>query len=177
MNDLIQNLSENAVGILKKEGHLNPIAFLLDSDRVITIVELKFTDDEEKYKSYLAVGKIAEKAKANRVILINDVAARIYKTKKEAEYAYENYDHESPLSYPESMRLDGILFIDINIESECIKEYFLRYERENEEFKFHKLSKLGSFVEEEIGKTNDFGETGVFSGILIENVLRGYNKS
>lgn len=168
MDELIKGLSQQASKLLKKDKRLMPVAFLIQSNQVLTVVGLNYETDEKKYDSCFQIGITAKKLKADRIILINDSAARVFTNKKESEYAMKNYSHESPLCYPESMRLDGILLIDLKIESEKSEIYFLRYEKRGEDFHFHDLTALRELIKCP-------ADEGVFSGTLTENVLKGYN--
>jgi len=163
MNELISDLSQKAIEFFKRDQYLKPVSFLINSDRILGIVELEFETDEEKYNMYFQIGQIAKKFKANRIVMINDVAFRIYTNKEDADYARQNFDHESPLCYPENMRQDGILFTDIKIKSKKIDVCFLKYEKREKEIYFYDPQELRF----------DFKE-GSLNGTLIENVLKGY---
>ena len=164
MDELISSLSQKTIELFKRDQYLKPVAFLINSDKILGILELKFETDEEKYNMYFRVGQVAKQLKADRVVMINDVALRTYTNKEEADYARQNYDHESPLCYPENMRQDGILLTDIKIGSKKIEACFLKYEKREEEIYFYDPQEIKS----------DFKVS--LNGALVENILKGYEK-
>ncbi len=66
LKTLIEKLSDHAVKLLEEEGQLNPIAFILNSVGGITPVAISWNDDEEKAKSFLALGVSLKKLDCQR---------------------------------------------------------------------------------------------------------------
>ncbi len=156
VDELVEKINEIAEQNLRQDGYLNAMAFIL-RDGHFAPMELKFETDDEKHRAYVSIGLTAQKLGADRVILLNDVAARAADTPEEAKYMAENYDHECPLSYPESMRWDGILTLDIDLKSEKVDGFFRQYKRDGDEYSFEELVDNGSF-----------------SGGLVNNILTGF---
>jgi len=146
------------------------VAFLLKEDRIIAPILIHFKHNEEKHQAYFTVGTAAKDLCADKVFLINEVAARLVTNKEDAEYMAKNYDHENPLSYPESMRLDGILFIEIDLKSEKSDALFHRYTKDGEKFVFEE--KIKTF--QELAGTD---ESVVFTGVLVDCVLDGFRRT
>jgi len=154
----IQDISKIAQENIEKDDYLQPMAFIIKEGEIVPM-SLSNTDDEAKFRSYTDVGLVAQKLAADKVILLADVAARIVDNPEDAKYVQENYSTESPLSYPESLRLDGILFLVVELKSGTATGYFRRYEKHEIGYKFHELE--------------TYSET--FSGGLVNMVMGGFN--
>lgn len=162
MNKLIESLIGKAKELLEKDGHLAPVALAMKGENVIAPIMLEFETDNEKYATYRAVGDEAKRLSVDRVVMINDAAMRRYDNPEESEKALKNYATESPLTYPEDMREDGIFVQDLNLVTEEITVYFLRYKRRKEGgFRFYDIMTL-------------VGEKGKVMGEVMNSVLRGF---
>lgn len=158
MDDLLKQIHFFAKKILKERGSLSPVAFLVRDGEFSSPMLLDFSNDHKKYTSCIEIGLTAQKINSDRIILVNDIAMRTVNSLEEAEYIKDNYDHESPLSYPESMRIDGILFIDINISTNKRSIYLQKYKKSSQDLVFLDLDH----------QTN-------FDGALIQAVMKGLN--
>ncbi len=122
--EMVKDMNKVAKKNLQKDGKVSPIAFIIKNKEILVPVLLSFHNDQDKQTGYTMVGVVAQYLSADTVILINDVAMREYKNKTEADYAILNYSTENPLTYPESMRQDGIYFLSISFETRKIYGYF-----------------------------------------------------
>ena len=161
MDKLIEGLIERAKENLKKDGYLAPVIIAMKGDKLLAPILLQFKCDNEKYATYKIIGKIAKKLAADRIILINDVALKMYDT-KDSEHVMKNYNTMSPLTYPENMRQDGIFIHDLNLITEKVKPYFLRYKKQKKgSFKFYNINTFQ-------------GSEDSFSGEIMNSVLKGF---
>lgn len=159
--ELVQAVSEIAVENLKKYGHLTPVAFLLKDKNIIAVLMLTFQTDDVKYTQYYNIGEEARKRSADAILIVSDVAMREYKTMDDVKYMLKNYATEAPLSYPESMRQDGIFYSAIDLMSGKADGFFQRYVRLHSQEDIFKFFKIESFKEALIGD-------------LQETVLKGF---
>ena len=171
LKQLIEKLCNHAVVLLEKDGQLNPLALIINSEGGITPCSLPWENDEEKGKLLLVLGVSLKKFDSHEVIFLSDVAMRSIgtddpkETRKMKEYYKENHATEQPLSYPKSMREDGIYlqYMDLNLNH--TKAYFKRYEdRENEPRFYHEL------------KCIDKGAKSM-GGLIIEQISYGYENA
>lgn len=165
IDEFIVGLCETAKGILEEKGEIMPVAMVITDDGHIIPCMLPFKNDdsEEKYAMYGAVGVTMKKFNANKVVLVNDVALKYYSSKEEADKAKENYQTESPLMYPESLRQDGILLQEVDLGDDTVNSYFMRYENTSPR-KYHELARL-----------NKEGES--MAGAIISSLKDGYARS
>ena len=133
--EMVEDFNKVAKENLQKDGKVSPIAFVIKDKEILIPILLSFHNDQDKQTGYTMVGVVAQYLSADAVILINDVAMRGYKNKTEADYAMRNYLTESPLTYPESMRQDGIYFLSISFKTRKIYGYFQPYKKEGEKRK------------------------------------------
>lgn len=169
--EIVEGLGKIAERNLKKYGRLTPVAFLIKDNCIVSLIQLGFHTDMEKYAGYQMVGMAAKKFSADVVIMINDVALKTY-TGKDAKYAMTNYMTEMPLSYPENMRQDGIFFFVVDIKERKTTGYFQRYERKDKELHFHKL-KLLEKIE---GLPEEIKESTKLKGGIPSSVFKGYDR-
>lgn len=132
IDGLIVDLCNNARHLKENGSSLVPVAMMLSKDKGIIPCMLPFRNDEEKSALYYGLGTGMKKYRANRVILINDVAMKMYD--KPAEKISEL---EKPLTYPESMRQDGIFLQDVNLATGRVDGYFMRYENKKDAPRFY----------------------------------------
>jgi len=159
--ELVEEINVIAKENLKKDGKLAPIAFVIKNTQMIAPILLDFRASQEKYKSCKYAGAIAKYLNADAVILVSDVAMKEYKSKEEADFAVRNYSTESPLSYPESMRVDGIFLLVIDLETKKIEGYMQLYEKKGDNYTFKNLEDFS-------------GVTGI-GGMIQESVIEGYD--
>lgn len=126
IDELVVFLCKGAKKILEEKGKLAPVGFVITKEKKIIPCALPFRNDIEKSAIYLALGVAVRKFSGSRVIMINDVAMRKIDPKDMEEFK-KNYTTEQPLTYPESMRQDGIFLQDMNMETGRIEGYFMRY--------------------------------------------------
>lgn len=156
IDGLIVGLCVNAKKIKEKNVSMSPVAMILSKDKGIIPCMLPFRDDEEKSALYYGLGIGMKKYNADRVILINDVALKTYDKPVNISVT------EQPLTYPESMREDGIFIQDINIVTGRVDGYFQRYENKKDAPRFyHELKHL-----------NKNGES--MGGDLLNQIKEGY---
>jgi hypothetical protein len=132
IDGLIVDLCNNARHLKENRASLVPVAMMLSKDKGIIPCMLPFRNDEEKSALYYGLGTGMKKYKASRVILINDVAMKMYD--KPAEKISEL---EKPLTYPESMRQDGIFLQDVDLATGRVDGYFMRYENKKDAPRFY----------------------------------------
>src|SRR6266481_278438 len=68
---IAETFLRKAKRFLWQDGHLTPVAFIVHSTGVETIV-LSFKDTEEKHQAYVFVSALSRKLRADAVILINE---------------------------------------------------------------------------------------------------------
>lgn len=160
MNKIIKSLLEIAKKILKNEGFLIPQAFFIkDNEKGMVRISPNFKTAEEKYKSCIAIGLTAKQVGANSIILLNDVASKTY-SKENADYVEKNYNTESPLTYPESQRDDGIMIMYMDMKTKKIDAYFQKYKKQGNNIKFYKIKE---FPDNEM------------DGLVPESIFEGYD--
>jgi len=161
IDELIVELCRGAKEILEQSGYLSPVAFLVGKNNQIIPCTVPFKNDTQKRGMYLALGASMKPLGSSRVILINDAAMKTYDKSKDWEIDVT----EQPLTYPESMREDGIFLQDINMKTDRIEGYFMRYENKKDAPRFyHDLKHLNA------------GHDGM-GGFIIECVMEGYKES
>ena len=158
--ELLEDINTVAKKNLEKNGKLAPIAFVIKDTQMIAPILLDFRAPQEIYLSCKYAGAIAKYLNADAIILISDVAMREYKSKEEEDFAAKNYSTESPLSYPENMRTDGIFFLVIDLETKKAECCMQLYEKKDDNFIFKNL--------------DDFPETTGVGGRIQESVIEGY---
>lgn len=145
-----QNL-RNCVAV---NSNFLPMAFFMDGDQPI-VVAIALNSD--KYAMYHKLGVLLGQRNVTEVILLNDCAFRTVNV-KDAQFVKENYDTESPLSYPESMRTEALVFVHINFKERdkiCVMAY-------------KKVGKKVEFLEE----TSDVDD---FNGGIRASVAAGFS--
>lgn len=158
MDDLLKHIHYVSKNILKNEGSLSPVTFLIKDGGLLGPYILNYSNDDEKYANYWSIGLTAQKLNADRIILVNDIAMREAKNSEDAKYIRNNYDHESPLSYPESMRIDGILLVDIYTSTNKRLIYLQKFKKSLKDYVFLNLESY---------------DQDSFDGALIQSVLKG----
>lgn len=168
---LIRGLNEVAKKNLQKNGRLTPIAFLIREGKIVAPILLRIQTDEEKPDVYKSIGMIAKKFSADSVIIVQDAALKVFKTKEESKYVLENLATEKPLMYPENMRQDGIFFFVIDLKTKETNGYFQEYEKKGKDIHFHKLINYLELVKDSFSPDSDEGKLG---GSIVDCVLKGY---
>lgn len=157
INEFIVDLCNNARHLMETRGSLVPVAMMFSEEKGIIPCMLPFRDEEHKSAIYYGLGTGMKKYKANRVILINDVALKMYDkpTGKISE-------SEKPLTYPESMRQDGIFLQDVDLATGRVDGYFMRYENKKDAPRFYY----------ELKHVNKGAES--MGGFLVDQIKNGY---
>ena len=169
IDELIVSLSENAQSILEKKGHLDSVAMIVNKENKMIPCFFPHEVSEDKYAMYRALGEAMKEYDAERVVIISDAALRILQNEKDIEHFKENAATEQPLSYPKSMRMDGILLVEIRPKTRSSEGYFKHYEElENAPSLFHDLLNLKDMPGMG-GKLKEFG------GEIFNNVMEGYD--
>jgi hypothetical protein len=118
---LIDVLKDATIGILKQDGFINPVFFLVHNEKLVadpeqtSIFDKIYGDtpnlEESKTRAVYCMGALAKQAGASRLIMVWDGAMRCVDAK-----SMEKYDEtEAPLSYPKSMRTECVIINDINL--------------------------------------------------------------
>jgi len=160
IDELIVEVCRGAKEVLEKSGYLAPIAFLVGKNNQIIPCMVPFKNDAQKRGVYLALGAAMKALGSNRVILVNDAAMKMFDKPME-----EVHITETPLTYPESMREDGIFLQDMNTITERIEGYFMRYENKKDAPRFYHDLKHFNAGHESMG------------GFIPECVMEGYKES
>jgi hypothetical protein len=163
IDKLIVDLCRNARDLMEKNDRIAPIAMILSKNKGIIPCMLPFRDDEEKTALYYGLGVGMKKYNANRVILINDAAMKMYNKSMISETGKLMISEtEKPLTYPESMRQDGIFIQDINMVTGRVDVYFQRYENKKEVPRFyHELKHINRDAES-------------MGGHMVDQIREGY---
>lgn len=168
IDELIVSLSENAQSILEKKGHLDSVAMIINKENKTIPSYFPHEVSEDKYAMYRALGEAMREFEAERVVIISDAAVRVLYKKKDIEHFKENVVTEQPLLYPKSMRMDGILLLEICPKTRSSEGYFKHYEElKNAPSLFHDLLKLKDMPGMG-GKLKEFG------GDIFDHVMEGY---
>jgi len=119
MQSLVEDAVKFAKDLLQKSPthQLLPMAICFGPDGHKVIPGM-FDDDDAKHEFYRTVGAECRTSNLQIALLVNDAAMREVKTDKEAEFIKANYDTESPLSYPKSMRTECIIALGFNFATE-----------------------------------------------------------
>ena len=158
MKKLVEKLSKTAMTNLERDGFLTPVALLIRGKHILMPIIIHYETDEDKYKNYYLVGKVAKSYSADAIILVNDAAMRGFEKLEDFQYAKKNYASESPLTYPESMRKEVIVILVIDLVSKEITGYFQQYAKEGTKFSFRRMKNF---------KVNPSG--------LSSYIMEGYN--
>ncbi len=159
IDELIVNLCDKAQNLLEEDGYLDPIAFIITDTMIPCMLSCP---KEDKKAMFTALGAVMKKFKSKRIILVSDIAMRVVDPEKSDEIK-ANLLTEQPLTYPESMRQDGIFLQDINPERHFSDAYFMQYENLKDAPRlFHNLTQLNKKEES-------------FSGAFFDSVVSGYN--
>jgi len=158
----INVLNEHAKKLLVRDGFLQSVAFFIKDDQVECPEKIVHKDDEEKFNHYYQIGKKLQEY--DYVIVLQDIAYRSFDNKDAAKEVIENYMTESPLTYPESMRMDGILYMALANTGDGIgmRMYCQSYRKDKDKYQFDDLKDWSGACES-------------LSGNLLEAVQSGYN--
>lgn len=166
-DSLIVELCNGAQRLLEKDNILSPVAMIIKGEDDLIPCMLPFKNDKEKLALYFALGVAMKEKGCHRVIIITDVAVRKIdmnpeNAEKVKEYFKRNILTEQPLTYPESMREDGIYLQLIDFEEDRSDAYFKRYENRKDTPRFyHELVRMNK-------------NAGKIGGDIYEYVKRGY---
>jgi hypothetical protein len=129
MESLLDGIKNTAIKLLKKDGVIYPVFFIVQGETLIisqpTSIFDKFQDNlnAEDYKSraVYCMGALAKVSHADRLIMIWDAAMRTLPS----NIPYD--PTEAPLSYPKSMRVECIIIIDISFTTGQDKTIVIPY--------------------------------------------------
>lgn len=118
LQNLVEDVLNHAKEVIQKSADhsLMPMALGIGSGGHKIMPGL-FQNDEEKHQFYQEVGSVCKSMGLDIVLLINDAAMREMKTDEEVAFIRKNYDTESPLSYPKSMRTECLIALGHNFHS------------------------------------------------------------
>lgn len=106
----VVQLITRARGLLLKDGELFPVCFIRDRSDVSgsTFVAKLLMETDDQYENLFLAGHWAREEGSDVLICMYDAAARRYDN-KDFQYAMDNVESESPLSYPKAMRRECIV--------------------------------------------------------------------
>jgi hypothetical protein len=123
MKNLLLNLLKNAKSAINRDGFLPSLAFpLMPDNKTFEPIPLTFKDDEEKLKTFFALGAFCKENKIYDLILGLDSCYRQIPTNnKDREFFFKNLSTERPSLYPKNLRDNFILlqYIDFENEKNC----------------------------------------------------------
>jgi len=107
---------------LLKTGQVMPVGMVFQG-KECDMVPIVFYNPEEKQDAYYNFGKeaVIRRSIPELIVCACKAAGRHYKDDKEKEYIEQNYETESPFTYPEDMRLDLILLFGIRFKRDVSK--------------------------------------------------------
>jgi len=156
IEDLKDVARQNLRNCVAVNSDFASMAFFMDGDQpIVAAISL----NSDKYEMYRKLGAMLGLKNITDVILLNDCAFRTVNV-KDFQFVKENYNTESPLSYPESMRTEALVFAHINFKEKdkiCMMAY-------------KKYGKEVEFLSEE------FSEGG-FDGAIRSSVVCGFVSS
>lgn len=162
LREMLKGHLEAAKTNLIQNKSLMPVAIILSESQPAVVG----FDNSDKTQAYSLVGLTAAKMNGHSLIIINDIAMRKIDwqglTEEEIDKILAD-PTEHPLTYPKSLRTDGILVHYIDLWSDRQMAYILPYveDEENNGYKFKRLRVL----------------KGEMSGYLPETVKEMYNRS
>lgn len=113
LEEVINGFVEQGFTIAQKNVNtdgrkVEPVVFVFGENQIYVIL-VPWDNNEAKIATLKEVGKKCVELDAHRLALLVDVAMKKYDNPEDALYASRNPETEAPLSYPESMRIDGLL--------------------------------------------------------------------
>lgn len=141
---------------MEKTKKCPPMVICFKGEKIIHLSGL--CTDETKHAFYRAVGALCKKEGCDFIMIINDAAIKAFKNPEDYKNMIDNYETESPLTYPKSMRTDCIILIGYAFATEESKIVVQPYKEEN-----------GGYTWQELVDTPEF------DGAIIRGVKEGFN--
>lgn len=139
MKDILIEILKNAKqGVRENEGKLPPIVFMIINNEMVDPFPLWFRSDDEKMKTFFAVGAYCREREATAAVLGLDGCSREV-TKDNIKYFLENLNTERPSTYPKNLRNNYIIlqYIDFLNDEENVT-LFCKYKETDGKLRFGK---------------------------------------
>ena len=137
---------DNLKDCIGKGETFMPTAFFETEDKKKGIIMLPFGNEKEKEAVCKQLGRTLIDHNVKKFLLVTDAAMRIM-DKKNAQYTQDNYESESPLTYPESMRTECLVHLSVDFTKETKESTECSvwcYKKENKEVIFLEEKSMGN---------------------------------
>ncbi len=149
MDQIITEIAEVAKQNLIKHGSLAPVVLPHKNGVIVPqlVMNLRFENDEQKYKAFVMIGITAQKFFKNgfidRIVLVIEGAMKAY-DEHTSELVKRNPELYAPLTYPESQRQEIIIINDFDLIKKTDCFYSIEFKKNGTSFTFKQLEKYGS---------------------------------
>lgn len=136
MKELLLTMLESAKEIVKQNDKLFHLIFPIINGILSDPVPIQFSNDEDKLKTFFAVGVYCKQKKSTSLVLGLDACSRKV-GKEDIKYFLENLITERPTLYPKRMRNNYIILQYVSfLKSHDNLTLFCQYLKKNKETLF-----------------------------------------